>query len=93
MSMLHLKIIGSHSKSEEIECDSIHFQIPDDSRGCGGGSMGIRPGHENSLIALAPGAVDAFLKGEKIFSAEISGGFMTDKDDIVTVVESGNLKY
>lgn len=87
MSMLRLKIISLHGAEDEIECDSVHFIIPSDSNGKGAGSMGIRQGHENALIALAEGPVEAFISGNRIHEENISGGFAIVKDNLVTIVE------
>lgn len=92
MSDLLLKVITPSGSGGEIECDSVHMIMPDDSGGKGGGSIGIRKGYENALIALDKGNVDAFLKGEKVYSKQIEGGFAVVKDNVITVMTQISLK-
>jgi len=83
--VLTLRIITPTGASEPVTCDSVHFPIPDDVNGRGGGSFGVRPGHERAVAALAPGLIAAFLGGEPCFSAETDGGFVSIRPDSVTV--------
>ena len=69
-----------------IECDSVHLNISDDSKGKNGGNYGIRKGHVKALFSLEEGNISALLKGETVFSTKVSDGFATVENDIITVV-------
>ena len=84
--MLTLKIVSKNGSLGPVSCDSVHLNLPDDTLGKGGGSMGIRPGHIKSLISLERGEVKAYLEGKEIFSCQTDVGFATVEDDVVTVV-------
>ena len=84
--MLTLKIVSKNGSLGPVSCDSVHLNLPDDTLGKGGGSMGIRPGHIKSLISLERGRITAYLEGNEIFSCQTDVGFATVEDDVVTVV-------
>lgn len=86
MGKLSLKIVTPEGAREPIACDSVRLTICDNTEGKGGGSCGIRPGHENALLGLEKGPLAAFLAGEQIFSAACGNGFATVDHDVVTVV-------
>lgn len=70
----------------ELACDGVTLVMPDDEEGRGGGLLGIRPGHQDALIALAPGRVRAVHLGQEIFSAEVAGGLACVDKTGVTVL-------
>ena len=90
MSTLELRIVSPEGELAELECDSVHMIMPDDSTGHGGGSIGIRHGHQDAIIALAAGNVEAYMDEKKIFSQEIEGGFAIVKDNKVKVLIDKN---
>ena len=59
-----------------IECDSVHLNISDDTKGKNGGNYGIRKGHAKALFSLDKGNV----------TATTPKGFATVDNDTVTVV-------
>ncbi len=69
-----------------IECDSVHLTICDDANGKNGGNYGIRKGHAKALFSLEKGKATALLSGETVFLANVSKGFATVDNDVVTVV-------
>ena len=69
-----------------IECDSVHLNISDDTKGKNGGNYGIRKGHAKALFSLDKGNVTALLNGETVYSAITTKGFATVDKDVVTVV-------
>lgn len=81
---LLLKIVTPAGEVASVECDSIRLQIPDDENGRQGGSMGIRRGHTDALLAVAPGTVTAV--GETVREFPVSGGFAFVERDVVTVL-------
>ena len=58
-----------------ITCDSVRFTVPDGEKNKNaGGSVGIRPGHTDALMAVAPCTVRAFLNGKSVFSCPVGSG-------------------
>lgn len=69
-----------------IECDSVHLNICDDTKGKNGGNYGIRKGHVKALFSLEKGTVTALLNNETVYSATTTKGFATVDNAVVTVV-------
>ncbi len=88
MSELTLKIVTPEGVDESVECDSVSLWMAPDSRGKGEGSIGIRKGHVDAVIALGNGKIEARRNGAAVFSAETEGGFATILNDTVTVVST-----
>ena len=88
MSELTLKIVTPEGINETVECDSVSLWMAPDSKGRGEGSIGIRKGHVDAVIALGNGKVEARQNGAAVFSAETEGGFATVLNDTVTVVST-----
>ena len=86
MNNMILKIVSPKGGGAEVECDSVTMMMPDDSKGQGGGSIGIQRGYPEAMIALAPGKVEAKLKGETVFTAMVESGFATVKDDRISLI-------
>ena len=86
MSKLVLNIVTPNGARDPIQCDSIHLTVCDDLSGRGGGSYGIRAGHEKSLLSLDKGIIKAFLSGQNILTGENDIGFATVERNTVTVV-------
>ncbi len=64
----------------EAGCDSIVLTLSD------GGLIGIQTDHAPAVLALAPGAVRASLRGQEVLRKHAAGGFASVKDNVVTVV-------
>lgn len=83
MSTFTFSIVTPDGVNGEYSCDSVNLIMPDDKKGKNGGSIGIRKGHADSVIALDKGDIIAKLEGKIIFQGQVSGGF--------AVVKNGNL--
>lgn len=92
MNDLSLKFVTPDGRCEEYQCDSIHLPMADDKNGKGGGSMGIRKGFPDAVIALAAGKAEAFLEGSTVFSQRISGGFAVVKNGEVSLAAELDVK-
>lgn len=90
MNNLSLKFLTQDGICEVYPCDSIHLPMADDKNGRGGGSMGIRKGFPDAVIALKEGRAEAFAEGSRVFLKEISGGFAIVKDGEVTLAAEIN---
>ena len=89
VAALTLRIVTPGGALEPVACDSVRLTVCDDSRGKGGGSYGIRPGHTKALLALEAGPIRAFLAGGPVLSGQTGGGFATvDGDTVTAVVET-----
>lgn len=86
MAELVLNIVTPKGTYGPVSCDSIHLTVCDNTRGKGGGSYGIRPGHMESLLTLDEGTVKAFLSGKQILEGKSGCGFATVANNTVTVV-------
>lgn len=86
MSLLHLKIVAPSGIGAEVDCDSINLVMTDDKDGNGGGSIGIRDGFTDAMIALAPGPIEARLAGSTVLKKRVGSGFATVRNNIVTVL-------
>ncbi len=73
---LTLTIVTPSGVSASLPCDSIRFDTPDGVKKSNpGGSIGIRHGHTDALIAVAEGPVLALLDGKTVLSGRVSAGF------------------
>lgn len=72
-----------------VRCDAVSFSVPDGANGKDGGSVGIRPGHTNAMMALASGKITARLEGQDVLSCTTSGGFAMVEGHRVTVLSDG----
>lgn len=85
MSPLSLRLVTRDGRCEDYPCDSIRLPMADDKKGRGGGSMGIRKGFPNAVIALQAGRAEALRNGSPVFAARITGGFALVEDGRVTL--------
>ncbi len=92
MNSVTLKILSPGGMNRTMECDSVMLWMAPDSKGKGEGSIGIRKGHTDAVIALGSGPVEARVNGQTVFSAVTKGGFATVSDDVVTVVTNIRLE-
>jgi len=85
-----LILTAPDSGETKITCDSVRFTVPDGERNRNtGGSVGIRPGHTDALMAVAPCTVRAFLKGRPVFSCAVGPGLAMIAPDTVSIL-TGN---
>lgn len=71
---ISLKLTSPDGSAQTVPCDSIRFSVPDGENGKNSGSVGIRRGHADALMAVAPGKIRAFSDGREIFSKQIGPG-------------------
>ena len=83
---LVLKIVTPGGEKASVECDSVRLQIPDDEKGQQGGSLGIRKGHTDALLAVAPGTVTAVSSDGAVQEFAVGSGFAFVEKDVVTVL-------
>ena len=86
MSALTLKIVTPEGVNQTVDCDSVTLWMAADANGRGEGSIGIRKGHVDAIIALGNGPIEAHLNGKPVFSARCESGFATVRKDTVSVV-------
>ena len=86
MSDLTLKINTPGDDDQIISCDSVTLWMAPDTRGKGEGSIGIRKGHTEAVIALGNGPLTALLGGRTVFSGQTKGGFATVLNDVINVI-------
>ena len=86
MSSLTLKIVTPEGVDRTVCCESISLWMAPDTKGKGEGSIGIRKGHVDAVIALGKGPIEGRENGQTIFSAQSDGGFATVLKDVVTIV-------
>ena len=86
-ALLTFRLLTPNGVLTEFECDSVNFFAKDNKNGEGGGSIGIRPGHARTVIALANGLpLKVSFKTKVLFTATVNGGYAEVKDNIVTVL-------
>lgn len=86
--ILKLTVITTDREPISVECDSIHLTVKDNEKGHGGGCYGIRYGHENAVIALGKGPLEAFEDGKSILKLDCSEGFArVEREKITAVIE------
>ena len=71
----------------KITCDSVRFTVPDGEKDKNaGGAVGIRPGHADALMAVAPCTVRAFLNGRPVLSLPVGPGLAMVTPDAVSIL-------
>lgn len=87
-----LLVLASPGMPETVvRCDAVSFSVPDGVKGENGGSVGIRPGHTNAMMALDRGKIVARLGEQCVLSCTSSGGFAMVEGQRVTIL-SDNLQ-
>ena len=81
-----LKIVTPGGEALRCACESVLLYVPDGKDGKNGGWVGIRRGHTDTLLALAPGTVKARKDGAVIQETVISGGVAFVENNVVTVL-------
>ena len=85
--LLQVKIIIAGELPKQYTCASLRFSVPDGSDGEGGGWVGIRPGHEKMLAALAPGEILLFHEpGGEPERLPLGRGFLSVENDEVNII-------
>ena len=84
--MLIFKVVTPVTEYCYEGCDSVRLSVSDGENGKGGGSCGIRKGHEKSILSLSEGKIYVSRNDEKILEAFTSSGFATVEDNTVTVI-------
>lgn len=85
-----LLVLSSPGTQEmAVRCDAVSFTVPDGIKGKNGGSVGIRPGHINAMMALASGKITARFDGRDVLSCTVDGGFAMVEGHRVTVLSDG----
>ncbi len=70
-----------------VECDSVRLPVPDPKdRDAPGGTVGIRRGHTDALMAVSPGKIEAFADGVSVLIYETDGGLAMVGGNRVTVL-------
>lgn len=85
MGEITLKIITPNGAFGPYSCDSVHLNLCDNQANSGGGSYGIRKGHETAVLALKDGIIKGFLGGKIVVCGNSSNGFAAVEKNTVTV--------
>ena len=83
---LRLSITTPNDTETAVRCDSLRFSVPDGENGKNGGSIGIRCGHADALMAVAPGRIVARVGERIVLDCETTAGFAVVQNDQVTVL-------
>ncbi len=83
---LSLKVVTPEKEYVYDNCDSVSFCVSDNQKGNGGGSYGIRKGHAKAIFSLGKGKLSASKNGVVIIEANVSSGFSSVENNIVTVI-------
>ena len=86
MNELTLKIVTPEGTDQTVDCESVILWMAGDHKGKGEGSIGIRKGHTDAVIALGNGPLQALSNGKSVFSAQTQGGFAMVSHNVITVV-------
>lgn len=82
-----LLTVTTPDETRTVRCDAVSFIVPD-SPDCpnAGGSVGIRRGHTDALMAVAAGRIVARAAGNAVFEADIAPGFAVVRRDVITII-------
>ena len=83
---LRFLLVTPRGIAYETDCREVQLVAADDSQGRGGGSIGIRYGHTETVVVLQPGKPVRALGGETPFSAVTGGGVARVRNNTVTVL-------
>ncbi len=82
-----LLTVTTPDETRSVRCEAISFIVPDSADSPhAGGSVGIRRGHTDALMAVAAGRIVARADGAAVFEADIAPGFAVVRRDVVTVI-------
>ncbi len=86
-NLLQVKIIKAGEAARHYSCSSLRFRVPDGADGEGGGWVGVRPGHEKMLAALAPGDILLFTEpGGEPQRVSCGRGFLAVENDGINII-------
>ena len=83
---LLLSIATPNDPETAICCDAVRFTVPDGVNGKNGGSIGIRRGHVDALMVVAPGRIVARVGERVVFDCTAEAGFAVVQNDRVTIL-------
>ena len=87
MELPILLTITTPDETRTVRCDAVSFTVPDSAdHPNAGGSVGIRQGHTDALMAVAAGQIVARAAGDTVLTAVVSNGFAVVRRDAVTVI-------
>ncbi len=82
-----LSVLTPDGEVCRVECDSVRLPVPDPKdRGAPGGTVGIRRGHTDALMAVSPGKIEAFADGKPVLSCQLEGGIAVVSENTVRVL-------
>ena len=82
-----LLTITTPDETRSVRCDAVSFTVPDSvDHPHAGGSIGIRRGHIDALMAVAAGQVVARAAGTPVLTAAVDAGFAVVRQDTVTIL-------
>ena len=85
-----LSVLTPGGEKIRVRCDSVRLIVPDSPDGkTAGGSVGIRRGHADALMAVAPGKIEAFSDGRSAAVCRTEGGLAIIGENTVSVLTSG----
>ena len=84
---LLLSVLTPGGEICSVRCASVRFSVPDGKDGkIPGGSVGIRRGHADALMVVAPGKIEGFADGRVILTCRVDGGLAMIGDNRVSVL-------
>ncbi|MBQ3126698.1 MAG: hypothetical protein IJC15_06470 [Clostridia bacterium] len=82
-----LLTITTPDQTRSVRCDAVNFYVPDSpTNPNAGGSIGIRRGHVDALMAVAAGRVSARVGGKTVLAVDTAPGFAVVRRDAVTII-------
>lgn len=84
-----LTLIVPDGKKTCIRCDSVRFSVQDGVKNKNaGGSVGIRPGHTDALMAVDAGQVMAGSAGKTVLQCTVDAGLaMVDRETVTILTD------
>jgi len=89
---LHLKIVTPNGQAAALECGSVRLCIPDDAAGENGGWLGIRPGHEDALLAVAEGVLQAVTEEKNVTIRTAAGFAFVEKNTVMVMTDHAEIQ-
>lgn len=82
-----LLTITTPDETRSIRCEAVSFTVPDsEAHPNAGGSVGIRRGHTDALMAVAAGRIVARAAGSVVLTVGVAPGFAVVRRDEITVI-------
>ncbi len=84
---LLLTVLTPDGEQKSVRCDSVRFSVPDSRDGrIRGGSVGIRRGHVDALMTVAPGKIEGFCDGTVVLVYHTEGGIAVVSENQISVL-------